>query len=255
MDQEDRSDVTWSFDAVPHFPPGLSLDNPFEFDDILMPFQLQPSLFQQAAECSAPVPAEISTKVEKDRASCRSTLSTHSTRESPVSAPDQKSFAESSAEGSKLAYSESSTIPEDRSDALYACEVSPDAAATSVSPIHNGRSAKRRRIETPEKLSDYEIALLQDLKGTTAAQSRLMSEAEHDIMLHKRRLRNRASAARSREKQRNAIQQLSDQVNCLNSAMLKLRNDCTAKELEIRRLREQNNTLRATISVRSNFFD
>eukprot|EP00170_Pyropia_yezoensis_P010244 contig_47143_g10282 len=43
---------------------------------------------------------------------------------------------------------------------------------------------------------------LADLSGTTAAESRRMSAEERALMLHKRKLRNRASAARSRDRQR-----------------------------------------------------
>lgn len=74
------------------------------------------------------------------------------------------------------------------------------------------RKAIRRHRMTKEEEARFDPVLLSDLKGTTAARSRKMSAEEHDVMLHKRRLRNRASAARSREKQRKTINELSEEV-------------------------------------------
>jgi Basic region leucine zipper len=92
---------------------------------------------------------------------------------------------------------------------------------------------------------------LSDLKGTTAARSRKMTEHERTVMLHKRRLRNRASAARSREKQRNAVAVLSEQVATLSSTISKLRRANASGRSEIARLCAQNATLRAAVAAKN----
>jgi Basic region leucine zipper len=92
---------------------------------------------------------------------------------------------------------------------------------------------------------------LSDLKGTTAARSRKMTELERSVMLHKRRLRNRASAARSREKQRNAVAVLSEQVATLSSTISKLRRANASGRSEIARLCAQNATLRAAVAAKN----
>lgn len=70
----------------------------------------------------------------------------------------------------------------------------------------------RRHRMTKEEEARFNPKDLADLTGSTAAKSRKMTDEERDIMLHKRRLRNRASAARSRDKQRKTINDLSDEL-------------------------------------------
>jgi len=64
----------------------------------------------------------------------------------------------------------------------------------------------RRRKSSPPPPADLALDELAraNLAGTTAARSRKMSASEREVMLHRRRLRNRASAARSRYKAREA---------------------------------------------------
>lgn len=70
--------------------------------------------------------------------------------------------------------------------------------------------------DTPQSANMVENPVpLLDLSGTTAARSRKMDAGEREIMLMKRRLRNRASAARSRQKQRNQVNVLQDEVKAL----------------------------------------
>jgi hypothetical protein len=248
MEHEDLSALTWGFDAVPNFQPGLILDNPFELEDMLSPLQLQPALSSQAAP-SAPPNALSETKTEQ---ACVSQATTPSCQ--PDFALNMQMLATSPVQASRLSYSESSTIPEDQSEAVTGGEIGGDGGGAQSFAADRGPSRKRRRIFSPDGSPIYDRLLLEDLRGTTAAQSRLMTEDERDLMLHKRRLRNRASAARSREKQRSSIQQLSTQVEDLNSALLSLRKNYIDQQTEIRSLREQNNALRAALSARSNIF-
>lgn len=88
------------------------------------------------------------------------------------------------------------------------------------------RKKIRRRRLTKEEESKYDPRLLKDLTGTTAAKSRKMSVKERDIMLHKRRLRNRASAARSREKQRKTIGELMNDYEKLHGCTIEILNLC-----------------------------
>lgn len=84
---------------------------------------------------------------------------------------------------------------------------------------------------------------LADLSGSTAAKSRKMNLEERDIMLHKRRLRNRASAARSRDKQRKTINELGDEVDDLLLMSQQLLHRCLTAEKNVVQLREANSTL------------
>lgn len=59
----------------------------------------------------------------------------------------------------------------------------------------------------------------QDLAGTTAAASRRMSTEERQLMLHKRKLRNRASAARSRAVARTVVADVVGEVAALEAAV------------------------------------
>jgi bZIP transcription factor len=85
-----------------------------------------------------------------------------------------------------------------------------------------------------------------DLSGTTAARSRKMTEKEREVMLFKRRLRNRQSAARSREKQRT-------QVNVLGAEVVKLNQIVANLHSEVARLRTENSLLKSPGSKLSSF--
>lgn len=110
---------------------------------------------------------------------------------------------------------------------------------------------KAKRVSKAEEERLIARGLLVDLKGTTAARSRKMTEDERNIMLHKRRLRNRASAARSREKQRNTVAVLVKQVEELSKSASKLQHDCSNAQIEIQRLRQQNAALLAAFASRT----
>lgn len=97
---------------------------------------------------------------------------------------------------------------------------SPVSPADSRVPIRKPRPRKapgkiRRKRLTKEEEARFPAAQLEDLSGTTAARSRKMSHDERELMLHKRRLRNRESAARSRDKQRRTTAELAAEVDAL----------------------------------------
>lgn len=101
----------------------------------------------------------------------------------------------------------------------------------------------------PRRLSRAEEALeygaLADIGGTTAARSRQMSEEERRVMLYKRKLRNRASAARSREKRCRTIMELSKEVQALLDVSTKLRSECNARAAENDNIFAENKKLKA----------
>lgn len=83
-----------------------------------------------------------------------------------------------------------------------------------------------------------------------------MSEEERRIMLHKRRLRNRASAARSREKRSRTLNDLSCEVEMLMKRAGDLAEQAKAAVEETRRVRarnvllaKENELLRSELSI------
>lgn len=97
----------------------------------------------------------------------------------------------------------------------------------------------RRHRMTKEEEARFNPADLVDLSGSTAAKSRKMTDAERDIMLHKRRLRNRASAARSRDKQRKTVNELSDEMEellCHSTELKKRCENAEGKNVELQAL-------------------
>lgn len=101
---------------------------------------------------------------------------------------------------------------------------------------------KKRRLSRAEEEMAY--GQLQDIGGTTAARSRQMTEEERKVMLYKRKLRNRASAARSREKRCRTIRELSNEVAGLleNSNQIAMR--CARVRSENERLQRENEMVR-----------
>ena len=83
-----------------------------------------------------------------------------------------------------------------------------------------------------------------DIGGTTAARSRQMTDEERRVMLYKRKLRNRASAARSREKRCRTILELSNEVSSLLECSAKLSQQAHSLSEENARLLQDNNDLR-----------
>lgn len=97
---------------------------------------------------------------------------------------------------------------------------------------------------TKEEEARFDPRDLVDLKGSTAAKSRKMTPQERDIMLHKRRLRNRQSAARSRDKQRKTITELGDEVDQLLLKAQRVKQRCHSAEQQLRDLRAAHEALR-----------
>lgn len=102
--------------------------------------------------------------------------------------------------------------PPTATPAVAAAPVAAAAGVPPTPPAHPTPAPKRKITRTRRRKSSplppADVALDQlaraDLAGTTAARSRKMTASEREVMLHRRRLRNRASAARSRHKAREA---------------------------------------------------
>lgn len=97
---------------------------------------------------------------------------------------------------------------------------------------------------TKEEEARFDPRDLVDLRGSTAAKSRKMTPQEHEIMLHKRRLRNRQSAARSRDKQRKTIAELGEEVDQLLLKTQRVKQRCHIAESQLRQLRAAHDALR-----------
>jgi hypothetical protein len=258
MDYDELVTLDWSMEPSLQVQPGFaSLSNAFDYDEPVSSVRVQPTPTPKEAVAPVPCPPVAAHKtVRKGEHELRSTATPAqriSTRECSRWTPGPR------ISGSKWddiqSLSESSTLPGDSSDAATTTPThnTCDAGPTLPAPDTSSFSKRRRLFAKEEEEYLFDEALLQDLNGTTAARSKLMSSDERSLMLHKRRLRNRASASRSREKQRSAIQCLSNQVDSLTSAIHDLRRNSIAQQAEIQILREQNNILRATAFVRSSF--
>lgn len=120
------------------------------------------------------------------------------------------------------------------------------ASTSDKSLVPNGASSrtlmKSSTLATSPTTTSSILGLmdLHDLAGTTAARSRKMSEEERKIMLHKRRLRNRASAARSREKRSKTLNDLAVEVGDLIQTAILIAQQASQVEEEARELRAKN---------------
>lgn len=101
----------------------------------------------------------------------------------------------------------------------------------------------RRHRMTKEEEARFNPVDLKDLSGSTAAKSRKMTDDERDIMLHKRRLRNRASAARSRDKQRKTINDISDELQEIYEYAERVMQRCLLSEQKITTLEKEKDML------------
>lgn len=110
------------------------------------------------------------------------------------------------------------------------------------------RKKIRRKRMTKEEEARFTPDQLKDLSGTTAAKSRKMTPKERDIMLHKRRLRNRESAARSRDKQRKTIGELSEEMDALSATVQRLTERAKEADACTTTLRNQNSSLLAQVA-------
>lgn len=107
----------------------------------------------------------------------------------------------------------------------------------------------RRHRMTKEEEARFDPRDLVDLRGSTAAQSRKMTDRERDVMLHKRRLRNRQSAARSRDKQRKTITDVGEEVDELHTRSEDIRKQCQKVSEDVARLRAVNEALSRELDV------
>lgn len=89
----------------------------------------------------------------------------------------------------------------------------------------------------------------QDLAGTTAAASRRMSTEERQLMLHKRKLRNRASAARSRAVARTVVADVVGEVAALEAAVTAVGARVEGVVSANAELRRENAELRAMVGM------
>jgi len=75
--------------------------------------------------------------------------------------------------------------------------------------------AKEKRINSFNLAREKAVAVLRDITGSTASKAKQMSDDERKLMLYKRRIRNRESAVRSRERQRVVLDELNTEMEAL----------------------------------------
>lgn len=100
---------------------------------------------------------------------------------------------------------------------------------------------KRRR------MSEHEIEKIKtmpeafaDLKGTTAMQARRMSPDEREVVLMKRKLRNRQSAKRSRMRRQMTLNELNDEFRAMVDTSDKLREQILELVAQNKKLKMEN---------------
>eukprot|EP00179_Madagascaria_erythrocladioides_P007834 CAMPEP_0198314012 /NCGR_PEP_ID=MMETSP1450-20131203/4846_1 /TAXON_ID=753684 ORGANISM="Madagascaria erythrocladiodes, Strain CCMP3234" /NCGR_SAMPLE_ID=MMETSP1450 /ASSEMBLY_ACC=CAM_ASM_001115 /LENGTH=332 /DNA_ID=CAMNT_0044017049 /DNA_START=345 /DNA_END=1343 /DNA_ORIENTATION=- len=120
-----------------------------------------------------------------------------------------------------------------------AAEPCPDEdPETSVHSDEELPSPRKTDAETGEVQSPR--APVKDLKGTTSAMSRKMTDNERDLMLLKRKLRNRQSAARSRKRHQAILQTLQQDLGTLTERADKVTAACENCSMQNGKLREEN---------------
>mmetsp|Transcript_2289 Transcript_2289/g.6861 ORF Transcript_2289/g.6861 Transcript_2289/m.6861 type:complete len:130 (+) Transcript_2289:133-522(+) len=82
-----------------------------------------------------------------------------------------------------------------------------------------------------------------DLRGTTAANARRMTEEERNIMLFKRKLRNREAAFKSREKQKQLAMEVKVLMRDSCGHILRIVRLYSACLRELEALKAENNSL------------
>ena len=100
------------------------------------------------------------------------------------------------------------------------------------------RRRGRKRIYSDEEERKM-FGDLTDLKGVTAAESRKMTPEERFVMLHKRRLRNRESAARSRARKSKTVHDLTLEIEKLRARSELVLQRCQSLEEENLALKEE----------------
>lgn len=120
------------------------------------------------------------------------------------------------------------------------------ASADTPSPVSVGRVEKGKvgslREKRAREAAQFPRALLRNLSGTTSAEVRKMSSEERALVLFKRKLRNRESARRSRQKRQATLSDLHEELAELATVAARMV-DLGAK------LHATNNSLRTSLDL------
>mmetsp|Transcript_6931 Transcript_6931/g.18574 ORF Transcript_6931/g.18574 Transcript_6931/m.18574 type:complete len:655 (+) Transcript_6931:106-2070(+) len=111
--------------------------------------------------------------------------------------------------------------------------------------------AKEKRVNSLRDAGEKAVAVIRDLTGTTAARSKNMSDAERAEMLYRRRIRNRESAVRSRERQRELLEGLGSALEHDVRDALAVLDRCSAALEEVRSLQLECNMAQALLACGS----
>eukprot|EP00188_Purpureofilum_apyrenoidigerum_P005684 Plantae.Rhodophyta-Purpureofilum_apyrenoidigerum.ctg7669.p1 GENE.Plantae.Rhodophyta-Purpureofilum_apyrenoidigerum.ctg7669~~Plantae.Rhodophyta-Purpureofilum_apyrenoidigerum.ctg7669.p1 ORF type:complete len:180 (+),score=44.67 Plantae.Rhodophyta-Purpureofilum_apyrenoidigerum.ctg7669:116-655(+) len=84
------------------------------------------------------------------------------------------------------------------------------------------------------------VDLTGDIAGTTSAESKKMTADEYQVMLYKRKLRNRLSASKSRKRHQMEVKQLQQEIGNLSDRADSLTRVCELYAAENTKLRNEN---------------
>eukprot|EP00190_Bangiopsis_sp_CCMP1999_P004033 CAMPEP_0198729822 /NCGR_PEP_ID=MMETSP1475-20131203/21163_1 /TAXON_ID= ORGANISM="Unidentified sp., Strain CCMP1999" /NCGR_SAMPLE_ID=MMETSP1475 /ASSEMBLY_ACC=CAM_ASM_001111 /LENGTH=156 /DNA_ID=CAMNT_0044492533 /DNA_START=158 /DNA_END=628 /DNA_ORIENTATION=- len=86
----------------------------------------------------------------------------------------------------------------------------------------------------------HEVDITGDIAGTTSAESKKMNAEEYQIMLYKRKLRNRLSASASRKRHQMEVKQLQQEIEDLSDRADSVMQVCELCAAENVKLRNEN---------------
>lgn len=127
---------------------------------------------------------------------------------------------------------------------VAAASVATKLSASGVTKPTPGGTLKAKRAR---EAAQYPSALLSSLEGTTSAEVRKMSAKERDLVMYKRKLRNRESARRSRARRQATVAELQDEMGDLLEIAAGVVDAGIAAKAENVRLRGKLDVANATI--------
>ncbi|PXF49673.1 hypothetical protein BWQ96_00551 [Gracilariopsis chorda] len=130
----------------------------------------------------------------------------------------------------------------------------PTSLSKSTTPTRPTSSISKPPTLSLKAKREREAALfpkevLADLEGTTSAEVRKMNPSQRELVLYKRKLRNRLSARRSRQKRQATLSELQTQVDELRDLSARIVDVGLGLQQENERLRARLGCALSTISV------
>mmetsp|Transcript_42135 Transcript_42135/g.103678 ORF Transcript_42135/g.103678 Transcript_42135/m.103678 type:complete len:269 (+) Transcript_42135:206-1012(+) len=124
------------------------------------------------------------------------------------------------------------------------------STAQRVDDVEKERRRKLRLAKQAEERKKFPRDKIGDLKGVTSMAVRNMTKDERELVLHKRKLRNRESAKKSRARKQTTMEGLRAMLEDLRDEAILLRQKCSETETDVAALRLENASLRARLESR-----